>query len=88
MERKDVNAADFDWNMLLRHVVGDHATVEVAQNDVAVARIEPIEHRVSMSDLATVLADVPALGDDVDCFAADIEQVLRVLPEKDDAWES
>jgi hypothetical protein len=41
-----------------------------------------------MSELATVLADVPALGDDVDCFAADIEQVLRVLPEKDDPWES
>jgi hypothetical protein len=88
MERRDVNAADFDWNMLLRHVVGNQATVEVAQNDVAVARIEPIKQRVSMSDIAAVLADVPTLGDDVDCFAADIEQALKVLPEKDDPWES
>jgi hypothetical protein len=88
VERKDVNADDFDWNLLLRHVIGDQATVEVSQDDIAVARIEPIKRRVAMSDLGALLAEVPVLGDDVDSFATDIEQTLMGIPEKDDPWES
>jgi len=88
MERRDINAGNFDWNSLLRHVVGDQATVEVSENDVPVARIEPIRRSVPMSELGSLLASLPLLGTDVNGFSKDIKNALDELPTEGDPWAS
>ena len=88
MERREITAGNFDWNSLLRHVVGDQATVEVSENDVPVARIGPIRRSVLMSEIDAVLAALPSLGTDVDGFAADIERALNELPTEGNPWAS
>lgn len=88
MERKEINAENSSWNSLLRHVARDQATVEVSENDVPIARIEPIRRAVLMSELDTVLSDLPSLGTDLDSFAADIEDALNQFPDEGDPWAS
>ena len=88
MERKDITAPGFDWNGLLRYVVQNQATVDVSENDVLLARFASYKPVVPMSELDAVLQSLPQLGDDVDCFAHDIQQALFELPQEDDAWVS
>lgn len=88
MERKDISAANFDWNALLHHVVEDRASVEVVRKNIPLARITPVVQPVLLSDFSAVLGRLPSLGDDVDAFADDIEQALRQLPAADDPGAS
>ncbi len=83
-----MNSESFNWNSILRHVVRAKTTVEISENDVPVARIEPIRRSISMSELNSVLSALPSLGTDIDSFATDIERALSEFPDADDPWAS
>lgn len=88
MERQTITDTSFDWSALLRHVVRDQATVELEQNQRTIARIMPVAPQVLASQLNEVLQDVPRLDDDVEDFAADLEQLRKQMPPEGDAWDS
>ena len=72
MERQAISSSGFDWAALLQHVVRDQATVDLQQDQQTVARIMPLRSPVLVSQLNSILSDVPELGEDADSFAADI----------------
>lgn len=89
MVRKEIDDPGFDWDLLLRQVVGNQSTIEIFQNNLPLARISPIKPAVAMEDLNRCLADVPSLMEgDAEQFAEDIEAVIRELPPDDDPWTS
>ncbi len=88
MERKEITANGFDWNAIFQHVVTDQTAVEVVQDNVPVARLEPIRRAVSLTALDSLLVTGPSLGDDVDSFAGDIERAIKDLPAESDPWAS
>ncbi len=88
MERKQITSDYFDWLALIQHVVGDQTTVELEQDNVPLVRITPLKKAVLLSELNGSLADLPALGDDVEPLAEDIRQSLGELPMERDSWES
>jgi len=88
MERREILSASIDWPNLVRHVIDDQVVVELAEGQVPVARLVPIGKSKTMADLDRVLRQVPALGDDAESFAADLQDSKASMKALDDPWES
>ncbi|MDZ4847993.1 MAG: hypothetical protein SGI77_01745 [Pirellulaceae bacterium] len=87
MEKHEILASNIDWPNLVRHVARDRVVVELAEGQVPVARLVPIERPKTFADLDRALRSLPRLGDDAEQFKADVNQVRSSLKELDDPWE-
>jgi len=88
MERHEFLSSKIDWPNLVRHVVRDRVVVELAEGQIPVARLVPIERPKTLADLDRALRQLPLLGDDAECFESDVNEVRSSMKELDDPWES
>jgi len=88
MEKADILNPDIDWATLVRHVARDQVTVELADGSIAIAEVVPKKTPILMKDFAAFMKSVPALEDDADSFANDIESSRSIFKEVSDPWES
>jgi len=88
MEKADILNPDIDWATLVRHVARDQVTVELADGSIAIAEVVPKKTPILMKDFAAFMSSIPALGDDADSFANDIESSRSIFKEVSDPWES
>lgn len=72
MERHEISTDKIDWPNLVRHVVRDRVVVELAEGELPVAMLVPIERPKTMADLDKALRQIPRLGEEATCFEADI----------------
>ncbi len=88
MERQEILIDNIDWPSLVRRVVRDRVTVELAEGEMPVAMLVPIELPKTMADLDNALRQIPRLSEDSACFEADIQEMRTSMKELDDPWES
>jgi antitoxin (DNA-binding transcriptional repressor) of toxin-antitoxin stability system len=88
MERHEISAEAIDWPSLVRHVVRDRVTVELADGEKPIAMLVPIEPPRTMADLDRALRQLPRLGEDAERFESDVQEVRSSMKELDDPWES
>ena len=88
MERHEILSPKINWPDLVRHVAEDQVVVELADGEVAMARLVPIHKPKSFSDLDKALRKLPPLGDDAECFEADVQEIRSSMKPLDDPWES
>jgi len=88
MERHEFLSGKIDWPNLVRHVVRDKVVVELAEGQIPVARLVPIDEPKSLAELDRALRQLPPLGDDGECFEADVNEIRSTMKELDDPWES
>ena len=88
MERHEILSPTINWPDLVRHVVQDQVVVELADGQIAVARLVPICKPKSFADLDHALRQLPSLGDDAERFEADIREVRSSMKPLYDPWES
>jgi hypothetical protein len=88
MERHEISTEKIDWPNLVRHVVRDRVAVELAEGELPIAMLIPIERPKTMADLDKALRQLPRLGVDATSFEADIHGVRASMNELDDPWES
>jgi len=88
MERHEFLSSKIDWPNLVRHVVRDRVVVELAEGQIPVAKLVPIERPKTLADLDRALRQLPLLGDDAKCFEADVNEVRSSMKKLDDPWES
>ncbi len=88
MERHEILSPAINWPELVRHVVDDQVVVELAVGQIAVARLVPICKPKTFADLDYALRQLPSLGEDAECFEADIREVRSSMKPLDDPWES
>jgi len=88
MERHEISTEKIDWPSLVRHVVRDKVVVELADGELPIAMLVPIERPRTMADLDAALRQLPRLGEDATSFEADIQEVRASMKELDDPWES
>jgi|GEM_PF-1119556 len=88
MERHEISTEKIDWPSLVRHVVRDRVVVELADGELPIAMLVPIERPRTMADLDAALRQLPRLGEDATSFEADIQEVRASMGELDDPWES
>ncbi len=86
MERLTVADAGRRLDELIERVSSQGVTIELERNSQVVARISPAGHRVRVADLNRVFAGFPALDDDAESFAADVERIRSELPPESDPW--
>ncbi len=88
MERHEISTEKIDWPSLVRHVVRDRVIVELADGELPIAMLVPIERPRTMADLDAALRKIPRLGEDAISFEADIQEVRASMRKLDDPWES
>ncbi|MDZ4850439.1 MAG: hypothetical protein SGI77_14230 [Pirellulaceae bacterium] len=88
MERHEFLSSKIDWPNLVRHVVRDRVVVELAEGQIPVARLIPIESPKTLADLDRALRKLPTLGDDAEYFERDVIEVRSSMKDLDDPWES
>lgn len=88
MERHEISTEKIDWPSLVRHVVRDRVVVELADGELPIAMLVPIERPRTMADLDAALRQLPRLGEDATSFEADIQEFRASMMELDDPWES
>ena len=88
MERHEISTEKIDWLNLVRHVVRDKVVVELAEGELPIAMLVPIERPRTMAALDAALRQLPRLGDDATSFEADLQDVRTAMKELDDPWES
>ena len=88
MERHEISTEKIDWPNLVRHVVRDKVVVELADGELPIAMLVPIERPRTMADLDAALRQLPRLGEDTNRFEADIQEVRESMKKLDDPWES
>ena len=88
MERHEFLSSKIDWPNLVRHVVRDRVVVELAEGEIPVAKLVPIEKPKTLVDLDRALRQLPSLGDDAKYFESDVNEVRSSMTELDDPWES
>ena len=88
MERHEISTDKIDWPNLVRHVVRDRVVVELAEGELPVAMLVPIERPKTMADLDKALRQIPRLGEEATSFEADIREIRASMKELDDPWES
>lgn len=87
MERHEISTEKIDWPKLVRHVVRDKVVVELAEGELPVAMLVPIERPRTMADLDAALRQLPRLGEDATSFETDMEEFRASMTELDDPWE-
>jgi hypothetical protein len=88
MERHEILSPTINWPELVRHVAEDQVVVELADGQIAMARLVPIQRPKSFADLDLALRKLPSLGDDAERFEADLREVRSSMQPLDDPWES
>ena len=88
MERHEISTEKIDWPNLVRHVVRDKVIVELAEGELPVAMLVPIERPRTMADLDSALRQLPRLGEDATSYEKDIQEVRALMTELDDPWAS
>jgi len=88
MERHEISTEKIDWPNLVRHVVRDRVIVELADGELPVAMLVPIEQPRTMAKLDAALRQLPRLAEEVKSFEADIQGVQASMKDLDDPWES
>ncbi len=88
MERHEISTDKIDWPNLVRHVVRDRVVVELAEGELPVAMLVPIERPKTMADLDKALRQIPRLGEEATSFEADIREIRASMKELDDPWAS
>ncbi len=88
MERHEILSPAINWPNLVRHVVEDQVVVELSDGQVPVARLVPIGKPKTFADLDHALRQLPSLGDDAECFEADIREMRSSMKPLDEPWES
>lgn len=88
MERHEILTEKIDWPNLVRHVVRDRVVVELAEGELPVAMLVPIDRPKTMADLDKALRLLPTMGDDAVSFEADIQDIRASMKDLDDPWES
>ena len=88
MERHEISTEKIDWPSLVRHVVRDKVVAELADGELPIAMLVPIERPRAMADLDAALRKIPRLGEDGISFEEDIQKVRASMTELDDPWES
>jgi hypothetical protein len=88
MERHEISTEKIDWPNLVRHVVRDRVVVELADGELPVAMLVPIERPTTMAKLDAALRQLPRLGEEAKSFEADIQGVQASMKDLDDPWES
>jgi antitoxin (DNA-binding transcriptional repressor) of toxin-antitoxin stability system len=88
MERCTIADAAVNFNGLVSRVVEEGITVELERDNHVVARLSPVPpSRLTVSDLAAVLAQLPRLGDDAEAFARDLEAIRAEARPDGDPWD-
>ncbi len=75
MESHEFLSSKIDWPNLVRHVVRDRVVVELAEGEIPVAKLVPIERPKTLADLDRALRQLPSLSDDAECFESDVNDV-------------
>lgn len=75
------------FDELVDRVSVEGIVVELERENVVVARLVPVAHRLLVRDLNGVFAGLPPLGEDSDSFARDLEQIRREVPRETTAWD-
>jgi hypothetical protein len=88
MERHEISTEKMDWPSLVRHVVRDRVVVELADGELPIAMLVPIERPRTMADLDAALRKIPRLGEDAISLEEDLQKVRASMTELDDPWES
>lgn len=88
MERHEISTEKIDWPNLVRHVVRDKVVVELAEGELPIAMLVPIERPRTMADLDAALRQLPRLGKAAMSFEEDIQEVRASMKELDDPWAS
>ena len=88
LERHEFLSNKIDWPNLVRHVVRDRVVVELAEGQIPVAKLVPIERPKTLADLDRALRQLPLLGEDAKRFEALVNEVRSSMNELDDPWES
>lgn len=68
MERHEISTEKIDWPSLVRHVVRDRVVVELADGELPIAMLVPIERPRTMADLDAALRQLPRLAEDATSF--------------------
>lgn len=88
MERHEISTEKIDWPSLVRHVVRDRVVVELADGELPIAMLVPIERPRTMADLDAALRKIPRLAEEAISFEEDIQKARAFMMELDDPWES
>jgi antitoxin (DNA-binding transcriptional repressor) of toxin-antitoxin stability system len=88
MERIEISTASNNLSEIVKHVSRDGVCVELAEGQVPLAKIVPIDAGHSLADLDRALRDCRLSDDDAEDFASDVLSVREALEELDDPWES
>jgi hypothetical protein len=78
MERISVAEASGRLDALIDHVARDKVTIELARGNEVVAILSPKPQRLTASELAAFFRSLPALEEDSEAFASDVESVRPV----------
>ena len=57
----------------------DRFVVELAECQIPVARLVPINEPKSLAELDRALRQLPPLGDDAECFEADVNEIRSTI---------
>jgi hypothetical protein len=87
MERHEISTEKIDWPSLVRHVVRDRVVVELADGELPIAMLVPIEQPRTMADLDAALRKIPRLGEEAISFEEDLQKIRASMTELDDPWE-
>ena len=88
MERQELTSETIDWPALIRHVIQDQVTVELADGEVPLVRLVPVRRPRTLADLENALRSIEPLGDDAESFANDLDEQRNAALSLDDPWES
>ncbi len=89
MNRVTVAEAAHDFRSVLRRVTGHGESLELEDSGGAVAWLIPpgAGRECSVADLERLLSSLPALGDDLESFTADIESAKSALALEGSRWD-
>ena len=85
-ETLSVQEASRDFDSVLDRVATDHVHVDLERDRKIVAVLSPATRWVKVSDLNSVFASLPSLGDDAESFADDVDSIRREIPRDADPW--
>jgi hypothetical protein len=88
MERIEVSATNINLFELAHRVSLNRISVELAEGEVPLALIVPVEKPHSMTELDRALRNCVRLEEDAESFAQDVLSVRQSLGELDDPWAS
>ncbi len=81
-----------DFSELLNRIKFNRAHYVIERGGKPVASMRPIDEKtefLTLGELKTLLKNLPRLDDELDAFAADLEDIANNQPlmEMDDSWE-